>query len=358
MLVSEVVNSKAIALAAEHDASNDIPYLGERWFPSDKKEGLDLEWFKTYDGLPMSLKASNFDAIPEIRALEGLDKESTEMAFFREGIQIREKDRYEIARIKETSDQYLKAALKNVYKHSSGLVRGAEVVAERMRMQLLATVNGHPTIVLNSGGVQYAYDYDPNGTYAASHYAKLSGTSMWSDTANSKPLNDLNTARKTLKKKGHVAKYALMTSNTFQYLLENAQVRNSILAQNLVASIEMTDEEVIRIVERRTKLTIVLYDKMYKDNDEVERYFYPDDKVTLLPEDALGKTWFGVTPEEMDARQVADVDVTMYGKASGIAITYKHTYGPPLKDEIFVSEIVLPSYENMNSTFVLEVHSA
>ena len=46
MLVNEVVNSKAIALAATNDASNDIPYLGLRWFPEAKKSGLDLKWIK------------------------------------------------------------------------------------------------------------------------------------------------------------------------------------------------------------------------------------------------------------------------------------------------------------------------
>ena len=42
MLVNEVVDTKAIALAATNDASNDIPYLGLQWFPERKKSGLDL----------------------------------------------------------------------------------------------------------------------------------------------------------------------------------------------------------------------------------------------------------------------------------------------------------------------------
>ena len=33
MLVNEVVDTKAIALAATNDASNDIPCLGLQWFP-------------------------------------------------------------------------------------------------------------------------------------------------------------------------------------------------------------------------------------------------------------------------------------------------------------------------------------
>lgn len=356
MLVNEVVNSKSIALSATNDASNQIPYLGLQWFPERKKSGLDLSWIKTHKGLPVTLAPSNLDALPTIRAREGLKKEKTQMAFFREQMIVSEEDELEIDRIKEENDPYLESALRSIYDDANRLVRGAEVVPERMRMSLLSTVEGHPTIGIESDGVKYAYDYDPDGSYAKEHYAKLDGTSMWSDSENSTPLTDLNNARKALAKKGRIARYALMNSNTFQYLLDSKQVRNSILAQNATAVIEVTDENVVSIVKNRTKLTIVLYDKMYVDDAGKEQYFYPDNKVTLLPEGTLGSTWFGTTPEERTARQVADVDVSIYGV--GIAVATKTEYGPPAITSVTASETTLPSYENMESTFVLEVHHA
>lgn len=354
MLINEVLNSKSIALTTTEEASNQIPYLGLNWFPERKKQGLDLSWIKTHKGLPVSLAPSNFDTIPTLRAREGLSKEKTQMAFFREGMEVGEEEMLEIERISSTDDPYLKSALSSVYDDTNNLVSGAEVVPERMRMSLLATEAGHPVITIESDGVQYAYDYDKDGSYARDHYAKLEDTSMWSDTVNSKPLTDLNNARKKLQKKGKIAKYVLMNTNTFQYLLENAQIRNSILAQNLTATIEVDDDTVNSVVQKRTKLTIVLYDKMYMDEAKKEHYFYPDNKVTLLPEGKLGSTWFGTTPDERTARQVADVDVTTYG--TGITVATKVEYGPPMKMSVFASEVVLPSYENMDSTFVLEVH--
>lgn len=359
MLVNEVVNSSSIALAATEDASNQIPYLGLQWFPERKKSGLDLKWIKTHKGLPVALKPSNFDALPTIRARGGLKAEKTQMAFFREQMIVTEEDAQEIDRIRDENDPYLASALQSIYDDTNTLVEGAEVVPERMRMQLLSTVEGHPSILVESDGVQYQYDYDPNGEYAAEHYTKLLDTAMWSDTENSKPLNDLNNARKALAKKGKIATYVLMNSNTFQYLLDNAQVKNALLAQNLTANIEITDDNVISIVKSRTKLTIVLYDKMYAvqedDGENHEYYFYPDNKVTLLPSGALGSTWFGTTPEERTASQVADVDVSMYGV--GIAVATKTEYGPPAITSVTASEITLPSYENMDSTFVIEVVS-
>ena len=354
MLINEVLNSKSIALTTTEEASNQIPYLGLNWFPERKKQGLDLSWIKTHKGLPVSLAPSNFDTIPTLRAREGLSKEKTQMAFFREGMEVGEEEMLEIERISSTDDPYLESALSSVYDDTNNLVSGAEVVPERMRMSLLATEAGHPVITIESDGVQYAYDYDKDGSYAKDHYAKLEDTSMWSDTVNSKPLTDLNNARKKLQKKGKIAKYVLMNTNTFQYLLENAQIRNSILAQNLTATIEVDDDTVNSVVQKRTKLTIVLYDKMYMDEAKKEHYFYPDNKVTLLPEGKLGSTWFGTTPDERAARQVANVDVTTYG--TGITVATKVEYGPPMKMSVFASEVVLPSYENMDSTFVLEVH--
>lgn len=356
MLVNEVVNSSSIALAATEDANNKIPYLGLNWFPEKKKSGLDLKWIKTHKGLPVSLKPSNFDSLPTIRARGGLKAEKTQMAFFREQMIVTEEDAQEIDRIRDENDPYLRSALQSIYDDTNTLVQGAEVVPERMRMALLSTVNGHPVIGIESDGVKYEYDYDPNGEYASEHYTKLLTTSMWSDTENSRPLNDLNNARKALAKKGKIATYVLMNSNTFDYLLENKQIKNAILAQNQTANIELIDENVMAIVKARTKLTIVLYDKMYADESGAEHYFYPDDKVTLLPTEALGSTWFGTTPEERTASQVADVDVSMYGL--GIAVATRTEYGPPAITSVTASEITLPSYEGMDSTFVIEVHSA
>lgn len=353
MLVNEVLNSASIAQVATEDASNQIPYLGLQWFPEEQKTGLDLKWIKTHKGLPVSLKPSNFDALPALRARGGLKTEKTQMAFFREQMVVTEEDAQEIDRIQSENDPYLRNALLSIYDDTNNLVSGAQVVPERMRMSLLATVDGHPVIGIESDGVKYEYDYDPNGEYAKDHYTKNSGTAVWTDTANSKPLTDLNNARKALAKKGKIANYVIMNSNTFQYLLENAQIKNSLLAQNLTATVEVTDDNVMAIVKSRTKMTIVLYDKMYIDDDGQEKYFYPDNKVTLLPSGALGKTWFGTTPEERTARQVADVDVSIYGK--GIAVAVKTEYGPPAITSVTASEIVLPSYEGMDSTFVIEV---
>jgi hypothetical protein len=148
-----------------------------------------------------------------------------------------------------------------------------------------------------------------------------------------------------------------MTSTTFAYLAQNKQVRNSVLA-NAMFNLDDTldDDVVISVIEKRTKLTPVIYDKMFIDDNGQEQNFYPDNKVTLLPEGGLGSTWFGTTPEERSAGQVADMDVTIYGTGIAIAVQTERK-GGVISTSTTASEITLPSYENMDSTYVIEVVS-
>lgn len=354
MLVNEVVETKAIAYAALNDPRNAIDYLGRQFFPDKKINGLDLKWIRTSSGAPVTLAPSNFDTLPVIRARGGLDIKKTQMAFFRESMRIDEEDAIEIDRIKDETDPYLQAALQSIYDDTNTLVRGAEVVPERMIMQLLATTNGHPTIGIQADGVNYAYDYDTDGSYASKHYLQLTSTGdKWSDTSNSNPITDLMFAKKALNKIGKTPRYALMTTTTFNYLLNNKQVKGAVLAQSANATVIMTDAVVKQVVKTLLGLDILIYDKVYVDEAGNEQQFYPDNKVTLLPDAALGATCFGTTPEERTARQCADVDVTMY--KNSIAIAKKVEYGPPAVTSVTVSEITLPSYEGMDSTFVIEV---
>lgn len=353
MLVSDVIDSKAIALAVNTDPSNKIPYLGKKWFKSDKKAGLDLKWIKTSEGLPVTLAASNFDALPVLRARKGLDIEKTQMAFFREQMIVSETDAQEIDRVKDANDPYLASAVKSIYNDAKGLVKSAEVVGERMIMSLLATNNGTPAINIASGDAVYAYNYDPNGKYAATHYADVSGgTTDWS-ASTATPVTDIANAKRALTQMGKAPKYVLMNSITFGYLLKNAEVKSLVLAQNTAPSVFISEAVVTSAIKALTGLTIVIYDKQY-DLNGTATYFYPSNQFTILPEEDLGVLWHGTTPEERSAGQMAGADVSIVN--DGIAISTVTTNVAPIITTITASEIVLPSYENMDSTYVVKVH--
>ena len=354
MQLSEIFDSQAVALNRTEVESNRIPYLGLQFFPNKKKMGIDLKWIKIHKGLGISLKAANFDAKPTIRSRQGFKMEKTQMAFFRESILVKEEDMIEIMRIRESNDPYINAVLQSIYDDTNNLIDGADIVAERMRMQLLATASGSPKIYLEADGVVYEYDYDPDGSYKAKHYMKLSGDATWDKPATSKPLTDIRAAKKALTNIGVTPKYALMTSATFDYLLESEQIKSAILAQNSTANIFLDDDMLAEFFAKKTKLIPILYDKMFiKEDGVTQEAFYPNNKVTLLPEGILGNTWYGTTPEERTLIGDNKVDVTILDR--GVAIAVKTEYGPPVEVSTSVSQIVLPSYEGMDSTFVIEV---
>lgn len=356
MLVENIVNAKSIALVATEASSNQIPFLGLNWFPEAKKSGIDLRWIKSHRNVSPTLMASNFDALPVIRPREGFSIQETEMPFFRESKLVSERDMIDLARIESESDPYLASALRGIYDDTNALLRSAEVVGERMRMQLLAANGGHPSISIAGDNVTYTYNYDPNNTYSANNYETLTGTSQWTDATNSTPITDLAEAKAALAENGFVPRYVIMTTKTFGYLRASEQVKSVLLTTNAAGTIFVTDDAVKAVIRDTVGLEIVIYDKTFlDDNGQAEKY-YPDDQVTLLPADKLGSTWFGTTPEERTRGQVADVDVAIYG--TGICIATKPEYGPPYKFTTTASEIVLPSYEAMDSTYVIKVASS
>lgn len=348
MLPSEVYTSKSIALVVEDARKTQVPFLGLNWFPEVKVAGLDLKWVERETKLPVILAPSNFDTLPTLRARGGVDIKQTEMPFFREEMDFNEKDMYEVLRINSLDDPYLKDALRATYNDAKELVASAEVNPEIMRMALLMPTTGDMAFSIAANNVTYSYNYDASGTWKASNYAALSGTSLWSASSTATPLDDLNTAKKALRTKGKAPKYVLMTSTTFNYLVASEQILN------LVPDKTYASEAIVKgIIEANTGLRVITYDNGYTNASGNAVTFLPDGYVTLLPEDSLGKTAFGRTPEELGAEADASVDVSVIG--TGIAIAVKGEYGAPLKTKTICSEICLPSFEGMNSIYEIKV---
>ncbi len=353
MNITELFSARSIATQFTEAASNRVPYIGEGLFPARKKLGLDLSWIKGHKGLPVSLAPSNFDAKAKLRAREGLAKEATQMAFFREAMLVKEKDEQEIMRVLDSKDPYAQEVLSHIYDDANTLLDGAMVVPERMRMQLLAPENGHPAIYLESDGVTYAYNYDSDGSYAEKNFMELTGTDMWSDFANSDPLGDVSAGMDAVEElTGSRPAYMVVSKKTAGYLRQNEKIKAAILAQNVTANVMITDARVAEVFQNTLGINVIVYNKKYNDEEGNAQQFYPDDFATLIPEGNLGNTWYGTTPEErtLMGNSAANVSVVNTGVAISV-FTLPH----PVNTQTTVSEIVLPSYERMNETYVIKV---
>ena len=340
----------AIAANYTEAASNQIPYLGAGLFPSKKKAGLDLAWIKDGRGLPISLKPSAFDAKATFRDRVGVERLETEMPFFREGYKIKEKDRQEMMRAKDSNDPYATAVLDRIFDDTADLIAGADVVAERMRMQLLFPVEGAIGIAIKANGMDYTYNYDPDGAWKKNNYTALTTNDLWTAPETADPfLMFQNAKNKARAQTGTELKIAVMNSITFGYMAKTAAVKNRYLTASGAALGYLTDQEVKNVIEATSGVRIAVYDKQYRDEDKVSHKFVPDGYVSMLPEGSLGSTWYGTTPEEADLMNNPAAQVSIVN--TGVAIT-KTVDTHPVNVNIFASEIVLPSFERMD-----EVHS-
>lgn len=351
MNIRDIYSAKAISAVHEEVASNKVAYLGKGLFPTAKKMGLDLKHIRTANGLPVSLMPSAFDTVSTIRSREGFKLLETEMAYFKESMLVKEEDEQEIMRVQESTDPYAQDVLRRIFNDSEVLLAGAEVVAERMRMSLLCSNGGHPSISISADGATYEYNYDPDNEYSANNYLECTGNDAWSDHENSDPMADIQKGLDDVEAKtGTRPSRALMTRTTFNHVKANKKIQNYILSESVMQTILITDARVKELIKSELGVDILIYDKQFKDEDKVAKKFYLDGFCTLLPEGTLGNTWYGVTPDERTLMADPNYDTKV---VDGVAVTVTTT-SDPVQTKTTVSEILLPSFERIFETYTIK----
>lgn len=348
--LSDVYDSAAVGVYVKNDKNAAIPDLGLAFWPNERKASIDLKFIRAANDMPVSLAPSNFDAKATIRARKGFSINKQEMAFFRESMVVSEHDRIELAKLNDVTSPFVKDVVANIFNDSKTLIDGANVVPERMRMQLLFPETGGPSIYIASGGVTYQYNYDTDGNWAKNNRKKLTDTAMWGNAETATPLDDI---AKIIEEATEPIKYLVMSQATMVLLRKNKQVQQAVLAQNPTANIYMTDVIVKNLIsELHPGVEILVYKKKYKDESGKVHQFVPDGFVAFVPEGRLGKTWFGMTPEELAKMEAKEVDVTVL--PTGVAVAVVTSYDSTMQTMTVVSETLLPSYERMDSVYLLE----
>lgn len=358
MTLTELFKPAEVAAVWNETYSNRIPYLGEGLFPARKKAGLGLSWFKGSKGLPVSLMPSTFDAQATFRDRIGLEEISTEMPFFREGYKFKEQDVQDLLEIQESNNPRAQDIMARIYDDTTDLIEGANVAAERMRMQLMFPVGGNLGISIKANGVDYTYNYDPNGTWKTNNYTALSGSALWTATSTADPFSDIEKVQNNIRNNtGTEVTIAVMNSTTFNLLAKIDAVKNRFLSTAGITTGYIARGDVQRVFGDTNGIQFVVYDKQYKTEagrttgSQTTAKFVPDGYVALIPVGTLGSTWYGTTPEEARANaKLMDVAIVN----TGVAIT-RITEPHPVNDDILASEIVLPSYERADEVALLKV---
>ena len=354
MKLTDIFSADAIALNYTNAASNAIPYLGAGLFPAQKKAGLDLKWLRGHNGLPVSLAPSTFDAKSKFRDRVGISVNETQMPFFRESMLVKEADEQEIMRVQDANDPYATQVLTNIFNDTQTLIDGANVVPERMIMQLLAPLGGKVGININANGVDFTYNYDPDGSWKKDHYAKIEDeANKWTNAETCDPVKNLEDALDAQEQAtGNRPSVLLMSKATFNLIKNSKKVQSGVLAQNTTANVNYTTARVQSYIQEELNVTIVIYNKQFKDESGTAKKFYPDNIVMMLPQGTLGNTHYGTTPEERTLAQKAGASVSIVNTGVAVAVTITDD---PVNTKCTCSEIVLPSFERLDECYALEI---
>lgn len=336
------------------------PYLGRTFFGTDKKEGLELRFIKGRKGLPVALKGSNFDALAPLRDGIGFSDIQQGMPFFRESYMVTEREEQDYINYMSAENSALaNQVLKEIMKNPMDLVMGADVVPERMIWQLLAPTDGVPKIkVLIDGKDPYAIDYtgDNGAEYKSTNFMEITtAADKWSAPTTATPIQDLVDAQEQYEEAtGDRLTTFVMNKKTWKQAVNaedtHKQVQGAIAYQN---GIMLKDNDVKEYLLANYGITILVYNKLYLDETGESHTFIPDGVVTGISGSVnqLGTVWYGTTPE-MRSGNLSTGNLSIVN--TGVSI-YTYTTPHPVNTHCVVSEIVLPSYENMDSVFVMKV---
>lgn len=335
------------------------PYLGRQKFGTRKQDSLDLRYIKGKNGLPVSLKASNFDAQAELRDVGGFSDIQIQMPFYRESYMVTEKEEQEYANYQSAENASLaNQVLREISKKPMMLVEGARVVPERQIWQLLAPSDGVPKVTVNLAGQSYTIDYtnDSGAEHKKDHFIDISGSESdkWSEAATATPLDDLIKARRNFAKKtGYSLTRFTMNTETWEMVLKAEDTKKQVLGITAYnGGIRLQQGQVTEYL-RGYGIEIEVYDKLYIDPAGNEtKYFIPTGIISATCAGVfLGEYVFGRTPEERSG-SLADGNLSIV--ETGISI-YTYSTPHPINTHCVVSMIGLPTFEGMDSVVVMKV---
>lgn len=340
--IYDFVTSQEVAAYWTEKLQTLPPFLGEELFPNDKQLGTEIKWAKGASGAPKMLKPSGLDARAIPRGRKEFDTVLTTLGFFKESKYVDESLRQQLNLVLASGNALMIDTIMNkIFDDIADLVYGAAVSREVARMQLLMT----GTALLEGNGQKYELDYEFNQEHMG--HAAVS----WTDPNASNPILDIQRA---------IEKIQLDTGETPTRAVTNLVTLNQIVANSKLnktisilggGDIILGRQKVIEYFRNELGIDIVLYDKLYADDNGNAVKYVPDNKFALLPGTPLGTTAFATTPEESDLMTNGKSNVSIVD--TGVAITTMQEEDP-VTVETKVSMLSLPTFENMEKVYIMD----
>lgn len=356
MKIFDLVDARAIATYWENaypDATMD--FLGQKFFPNAALPDNELRWIKGYNQAPVALQPSALDTKASMRDRIGFEEIRTGVPFFREGARMGEQEFHDLQMFSQRGGAAADAVIARIYEDRAALIKGALVQGERMRWSLLTT-GGIDIQATDENGrdVHFEYNFDPDNEWATNNNIVIAGAQAWTkaNEDTSDPIDDLSEAVISMRNRGVNVTDVYMNSTTLRGLLASKSIR---IAMNPVGDVgrKYFEADLRSAVEHYANVTIHTYDNMFVNEQGAQTKYLPDGKVVLLPGGSpLGNTYYGMTPEA--ARDGLEKYATHQRIAPGISLT-SYLEPHPVNSVLIVSETVMPSFEAMDSVYVMQV---
>jgi len=293
-------------------------YVGPTLFPLRQVNELTFEYWKDLNLLPVMASVQAFGAEAQIASRDGAEKVTGEIPTIKRKIPLNGRALVALRREGAGDLDFVRNTL---YTDLDNMIDAVEARVEQMRMDAVA----YGKIVLNENGVIMTVDYG----VPAIHQETLSGTDLWSDHQNAKPIdNIMEWVRIIVADTGIRPTRALTSDTVVANLLQCKQIRQMIYG-DLGATRAISLNQVNELMRTLDLPVIATYDLQVRrqnaDGSYTTSRFFPEDKFVLLPPDRLGETLDGPTEDAM-----LDPEIEASEVAGIYAAVYKQSMDPPV----------------------------
>lgn len=299
-------------------------YVGPTLFPVRTIDTLKIEYLLGANNLPVAATIQPFGAEASIASRDGFDKYAQEALAIKRKIALRGEELIRLKQVLASLSGDERSVVEQLYKDLDAMIDAVFTRIEAMRLEALA--NG--SIAINENGVIGTFDYG----VPAAHKETLVGGALWTDTANSNPINDFQRwTQKILDDTGERVARALTSSTQVANILKNVNVRKMLYGDNAGSRV-ITLPEVNNLLQAMDLPRLATYDLQYREQAANGTYatkrFFPANKCVLMPASALGESLMGPTEEALvddnvDAREVSGIYAIVYKEKEPVGVWTK-----------------------------------
>lgn len=302
--------------------------IGETLFPSKKIEGLEIRMIKGATNLPVAAPVHAFDSETDIGSREGADYSMQDLALIKRKIKLGERELIALENPRNSAEE--RQMIDKIFNDVDNLRNGVLARIEAMRMEALSTGK----IVLNENGVNTTIDYGtPNTNKAAK---------SWSGDATTIVSDIFDMVNHIVDKTGFTPTRALTSTKVLNIMLQNEMIRKQVYGTNYNKM--LTLGELNQFMAAQSLPQIAVYDAKYRKQDKKGAYSaarYLDEKAfVMMPDGALGNTFYGLTAEELALRTKGGVDISQIGNI----LIEQYATNDPVAKWIKAVATALPSF--------------